>query len=89
MTGAGKAVGKMSLASLLRIDPGSSSSEPLLAGSYVTDGQALYRVLSQFATVGDDVLASLEDCRTLEVHAYAPGELSAMRLRTVRRGESR
>jgi hypothetical protein len=89
LTGAGKAVGKMSLASLLRIDPGSSSSEPLLAGSYVTDGQALYRVLSQFATVGDDVLASLEDCRTLEVHAYAPGELSAMRLRTVRRGESR
>lgn len=89
MAGAGKAVGKMSFASLLRIDPGSSSSKPLLAGSYVTDGQALYRVVSQFASVGENVFASLEDCRTLEIHAYAPGELRAMRLRAVRVGESR
>ena len=29
------------------------------------------------------MFASLEDCRTLEVQAYAPGELYAMKLRRI------
>jgi len=53
----------------------------------VTDGHRLFRVISQFATVGEHVFASLEDCRTLEVQAYAPGELAAMRLRAVKLAE--
>jgi hypothetical protein len=31
----------------------------------------------------DRRFASLEDCMTLEVQAYSPGELEAMRLRPV------
>ncbi len=54
------------------------------SGSYVTDGQRLFRVVSQFAFAGDHVVASLEDCLTLDVRAYAPGELHAMGLRPVR-----
>jgi hypothetical protein len=39
--------------------------------------------MSQFAFAGDRVLASLEDCRTLEVQAYAPSELWALGLTRV------
>ncbi len=73
----------MSLASLLRSGPRSASPEPLRAGAYLTDGSRLFRVVSQFAAVGEHVFASLEDCRTLEVQAYAPGELWAMELQPV------
>ncbi len=52
-------------------------------GSYVTDGRMLFRVVSQFAFTGDHVLASLENCLTLDVRAYTPHELYAMRLRPV------
>ncbi len=75
------------LASRLRISSPSAPCEPLRAGSYVTDGRRLFRVVSQFATVGEHVFASLEDCRTLDVQAYAPGELQAMQLRPIRRAE--
>lgn len=77
----------MSLAPSFRL--GSRPAPPVFpsAGSYVTDGRRLLRVVSQFATVGDHVFASLEDCHTLEVHAYAPGELREMRLRPVRTTE--
>ncbi len=74
----------MLLTSLLRTNPRPAPSEPLHAGGYVTDGRRLFRVVSQFATVGDHVFASLEDCSTLEVQAYAPGELCAMGLRPIR-----
>ncbi len=74
----------MSLASLLRPHPRSAPAEPLCCDSYVTDGRRLFRVVSQFATVEENVFASLEDCRTLEVKAYSPGELCALGLRPVR-----
>lgn len=74
----------MLLASLLRPHPRPAPSEPLCRGGYVTDGRRLFRVVSQFATVGENVFASLEDCHTLEVQAYSPGELCAMGLRPVR-----
>jgi hypothetical protein len=53
------------------------------SGSYVTDGRKLFRVVSQFAFAGDHLFASLEDCLTLEVQPYAPGELQKMGLRPV------
>jgi hypothetical protein len=52
-------------------------------GGYVTDGHRLFRVVSQFAAVGDHAFASLEDCLTLEVRAYAALELREMGLRPV------
>ncbi len=73
----------MSLTSLLRSGIRSVPPEPLRAGGYLTDGCRLFRVVSQFATVGEHVFASLEDCSTLEVQAYAPGELWAMKLQPV------
>jgi hypothetical protein len=73
----------MSIGSLLRSTPGVTPSEPLRPGSYVTDGCRLFRVVSQFATVGEHVFASLENCSTLEVQSYVPGELCAMNLRPV------
>lgn len=56
------------------------------SGSYVTDGHRLFRVVSQFAFVGDHVFAWLEDCFTLEVQRYAPSELHEMGLRPVQAG---
>lgn len=73
----------MSLGSLLRIGSPPPSSATLVPGSYVTDGDRLFRVVSQFSTVGEDVFAALEDCRTLGVETYAPGELFSMGLRAV------
>lgn len=67
------------------VDP----SESLAVGSYLTDGRRLFRVVSQFAAGGQRPFTSLEDCLTLEVQAYAPGELGAMRLRPVARRERR
>jgi hypothetical protein len=52
-------------------------------GTYVTDGRRLFRVVSQFSPGAERVFASLEDCMTLEVSAYAPGDLYSMGLRTV------
>lgn len=52
----------------------------------MTDGHRLFRVVSQFAFVGDHVFASLEDCFTLEVQRYAPSELHEMGLRPVQAG---
>lgn len=77
----------MSLASLLRPHPRPAPGEPPRFGSYVTDGRRLFRVVSQFATAGENVFASLEDCSTLEVQAYSPGELCAMGLRPIQSAE--
>ncbi len=51
--------------------------------SYLTDGRRLFRVVSQFSTTQRQPFASLEDCLTLEVQPYTPGELGAMSLRPV------
>ena len=59
----------------------------LRSGAYVTDGQGLFRVISQFASVRNHVFASLEDCRTLEIQASSTGELNRMRLRPVQTDE--
>jgi hypothetical protein len=55
----------------------------LAAGSYLTDGERLFRVTSLFIH-GRSLLASIEDCLTLETRTYADSELGAMRLRRVR-----
>ena len=75
----------MFLAPRSRTTPRSVSLESLRCGSYLTDGRRLFRVVSQFAAAGEDAFASLEDCRTLRVQAYAPGELQAMKLKPIRR----
>lgn len=54
----------------------------LIPGSYVTDGQRLFRVLSRLVT-GHSTLVSIEDCLTLETRAYAASELKTMPLRPV------
>lgn len=73
----------MSLASLLRPGPRTAPCGELRCGGYLTDGRKLFRVVSQFTTPGEHAFASLEDCLTLEVQAYSPGELCAMRLRPI------
>ena len=75
----------MFLAPKPRTTSRSAHVESLRCGTYLTDGRRLFRVVSQFAPVGEDAFASLEDCRTLDVQAYAPGELHAMKLRPIRR----
>lgn len=59
-------------------------SERLVADNYLTDGKRLLRVVSHFEAQTGSVFAALEDCLTLEVRPYSPGELDAMALRTVR-----
>jgi hypothetical protein len=56
----------------------------LVPDNYLTDGRRLFRVVSQFGAGAEHVFVSLENCLTLEIQAYAPGELDAMRLRPVR-----
>lgn len=73
----------MSFALHQTVDPWSARSKMLAPGSYVTDGRRLFRVVSQFNPGGRDVLASLEDCLTLEVASYAPDELYSMGIRRV------
>jgi hypothetical protein len=70
--------------SLPRLLTSRQAPSELACDDYLTDGHTLFRVVSRFTTVGDNVFASLEDCLTLEVHAYAPGELVEMRLIPVR-----
>src|SRR5690242_5516239 len=55
----------------------------LIPGSYLTDGQRLFRVLSRLVN-GRSTLVSIEDCLTLETRAYAASELGTMPLRPVR-----
>jgi hypothetical protein len=52
-------------------------------GSYLTDGEHLFRVTSLLVN-GRSALVSIENCLTLETHAYADSELGTMRLRRVR-----
>jgi hypothetical protein len=74
----------MSLAPLHPPRPRRGPCALLIPDNYLTDGRRLFRVVSQFAAGAEHVFASLEDCLTLEVQAYAPGELDAMRLGPVR-----
>jgi len=73
----------MSLGSMLRPGPRPRPPERLRSGGYLTDGRRLFRVVSQFSTVGEHKFARLEDCLTLEVSAYSPGELYQMKLRPI------
>lgn len=50
--------------------------------SYFTDGVRLLRVVDACAS---RAFVSLEDCRTLEVRTYSPGQLVKLRLRAVER----
>lgn len=64
-----------------RVTAGSREPEQL---RYLTDGRRLYRVVSRFSAGPGWTFAELEDCLTLDVTAYTPGELDAMGLRPVR-----
>jgi hypothetical protein len=77
----------ISLTPLRRLGPTRAPSAPPLPDSYLTDGRRLFRVVSQFTAGAEHAFASLEDCLTLEVQPYAPGELHSMRLRRVRTAE--
>ncbi len=73
--------------SLLRLtDRSQRYEQPAATDSYLTDGHRLFRVVSQFSADSRRRFASLEDCLTLEVTAYSPGELETMRLRPVNAG---
>lgn len=52
-------------------------------GGYLTDGYALYRVAAVIRSSRGVRLVELEDCRTLEVQAYAGPGLTALGLRPV------
>jgi hypothetical protein len=77
---------KMSRSSLLQFTDRRTCEQPS-EGRYLTDGRRLFRVVSQFSNDPRRRFASLEDCLTLEVAAYSPGELEVMRLRPVRAGD--
>jgi hypothetical protein len=77
----------MPLAPLRRHDSRSAPAAALRCGSYLTDGRRLFRVVSQFDAGGKHAFASLEDCLTLEIEPYSPGELDEMNLRPVRTTE--
>jgi hypothetical protein len=51
---------------------------------YMTDGRRLLRVVWQLSDGPWIGFYSLEDCSTLEVETYLPGELATMGLRPVR-----
>jgi hypothetical protein len=53
-------------------------------GAYLTDGHGLFRVISVLRS-GRSMLASIEDCLTLETREFAAVELEAMSMRLVRR----
>jgi hypothetical protein len=53
------------------------------AGAYVTDGRALFRVVSPLSRPWRQGIAVLEDCRTLAIGAYTAEELWHMALRPV------
>lgn len=55
----------------------------LAPGRYLTDGRRLFRVMSSI-TSSLYPSAELEDCLTLQVEHYSPGELYRMHLRPVR-----
>jgi hypothetical protein len=57
--------------------------EDCVPGVYLTDGRDLFRVVSRLGSDGGRMLASLEDCVTLEVSHYTPDELYRMQLRRV------
>jgi hypothetical protein len=73
----------MPLAPLRLFSGRTARSEPFVPDNYLTDGERLFRVVSQLGAGEEHGLASLEDCLTPEVHVYAPGELGAMKLRPV------
>ena len=50
---------------------------------YLTDGRRLFRVVWQLLDGPQLGFYSLEDCTTLEVETYLPGELATMGLRPV------
>jgi hypothetical protein len=50
---------------------------------YFTDGRGLFRVVAVLASAGS-MLASIEDCLTLETAEYTAAELKTMPLRLVR-----
>ena len=60
---------------------GRRAADRFAAGSYLTDGRRLFRVVTQFGS--DAPHAELEDCLTLDVDVYDPGQLRAMGLRPV------
>lgn len=63
---------------------GRTRSAHLAVDSYLTDGHRLLRVVSQFDPHSEFAFAALEDCASLEVRAYSPCELAALRLHPVR-----
>jgi len=74
----------MAITPLRPLFPRKAPPPSLAPDSYLTDGRRLLRVVSRFDAGAENAFASLEDCLTLEVRPYSPGELAALRLRPVR-----
>ena len=62
---------------------GRLSTSALEPDVYLTDGVRLFRVVRGFGWPAHESQAVLEDCRTLEEHAYRPDELWTMGLAPV------
>ena len=77
----------MSVGSLFRLSSGVPASlsreRSWEAGDYVTDGLALFRVVSPLSRPWRHGIAVLENCRTLAIGAYTAEELWHMALETV------
>lgn len=63
--------------------------ELLVLDGYLTDGQRLFRVVSDIAGDEPDGIVSLEDCRSLQARVYSCEELAAMGLSRVRPAAAR
>jgi hypothetical protein len=82
-----KAGGPMPFPSFHGRGHGWIAGRELLPGSYLTDGCTLFRVTSRLAVTRNELLISLEDCRTLEIQSYASSELGLIGLQPVRASE--
>lgn len=58
-------------------------TQVLEAGAYLTDGFALFCVVSALAVPVDESWIELENCMTLEARWYTQRQVNAMRLRNV------
>ena len=72
---------------LQRCDHRDVSPDASPAGSYLTDGARLFRVVGWCSVGRGDVLVALENCVTFTVTACTYGELDLLELRPVKRAQ--
>lgn len=73
----------MALTPLRTLTAHTEHTPQLSVDSYLTDGIRLFRVLAGGGADARHDFVALEDCMTLQIHAYSAPDLDAMGLRSV------